>query len=83
MSALISIEQAKQLVAYLEAGQDDEANKLIAKVQTPINTELFEEIGKLTRQLHDSLMNFQIDTRLNDLATADIPDAKSLSRVSI
>ena len=61
MSALISIDQAKQLVAYLEAGQDDEANKLIAKVQTPINTELFEEIGKLTRQLHDSLMNFQID----------------------
>ncbi|QOL27108.1 protein phosphatase CheZ [Thalassotalea sp. LPB0316] len=76
MSALISLEQAKQLVAYLEAGQNDEADKLIADVQTPINTELFEEIGKLTRQLHDSLMNFQIDTRLNDLATADIPDAK-------
>ncbi len=76
MSALISLEQAKELVAYLEAGQNDEADKLIAEVQTPINTELFAEIGKLTRQLHDSLMNFQIDTRLNDLATADIPDAK-------
>ena len=30
MSALISLEQAKELVALLEAGQNDEADKLIA-----------------------------------------------------
>ena len=72
----ISLEQAKLLVEYIESGQQAKANELIAEIQNPINSELFEEIGKLTRQLHDSLNNFQIDERLNDLATADIPDAK-------
>ena len=72
----VSLEQAKQLVEYLETGQQDKADELISVIQNPINTELFAEIGKLTRQLHDSLMNFQLDSRLNDLATADIPDAK-------
>ena len=74
--ANVSLEQAKQLVEWLETGQQDKANELIAEIQNPINSELFAEIGKLTRQLHDSLMNFQLDSRLNDLATADIPDAK-------
>ena len=64
------------LVEYLETDQQDKADELIAEIQNPINSELFAEIGKLTRQLHDSLMNFQLDSRLNDLATADIPDAK-------
>ena len=72
----VSLEQAKLLVEYLETDQQEKANELIAEIQNPINSELFAEIGKLTRQLHDSLMNFQLDSRLNDLATADIPDAK-------
>ncbi|PCI56605.1 MAG: protein phosphatase [Gammaproteobacteria bacterium] len=72
----VSLEQAKSLVELLETDQQDEADALIAKIQNPINSELFAEIGKLTRQLHDSLANFQLDSRLSDLATADIPDAK-------
>ncbi|WP_085298099.1 protein phosphatase CheZ [Cognaticolwellia mytili] len=75
-SVHISLEQAKLLVEYLESDQQEKADELIAEIQSPINTELFAEIGKLTRQLHDSLNNFQVDSRLNDLATADIPDAK-------
>ncbi|WP_076416939.1 protein phosphatase CheZ [Colwellia sp. UCD-KL20] len=72
----ISLEQAKLLVEYLESDQQDKADELVADIQNPINTELFAEIGKLTRQLHDSLNNFQVDSRLTDLAKADIPDAK-------
>jgi len=72
----ISLEQAKSLVEFLENDQQDSADTLLAEIQNPINSELFAEIGKLTRQLHDSLNNFQIDSRLSDLATADIPDAK-------
>ena len=75
-SVHVSLEEAKLLVEYLESGQQDKADELIAEIQNPINSELFAEIGKLTRQLHDSLNNFQLDSRLNDLATADIPDAK-------
>ncbi|MFD2168171.1 protein phosphatase CheZ [Thalassotalea euphylliae] len=72
----ITLEQAKSLVEFLENGQQDKADELLAEIQNPINSELFAEIGKLTRQLHDSMMNFQLDSRLNDLANADIPDAK-------
>lgn len=76
MVGRISLEQAKSLVEFIETGQQDKADELIAKIQNPLNSELFAEIGKLTRQLHDSLTNFNIDSRLSDLATADIPDAK-------
>jgi chemotaxis protein CheZ len=76
MTGQISLEQAKSLVLFLESGQQAAADAVIAEIQNPINSELFAEIGKLTRQLHDSLTNFQLDSRLNDLATADIPDAK-------
>jgi chemotaxis protein CheZ len=72
----VSLEQAKSLVEFLETGQQDKADALVAEIQNPINSELFAEIGKLTRQLHDSMNNFKLEPRLNDLATADIPDAK-------
>lgn len=76
MVGRISLEQAKLLVEFIETDQQEKADELIAKIQNPLNSELFAEIGKLTRQLHDSLTNFNIDSRLSDLATADIPDAK-------
>lgn len=37
---------------------------------------LFVEIGKLTRDLHEALNSFQFDSRIADLAAQDIPDAK-------
>lgn len=76
MIGRVSLEQAKSLVEFLETDQQEKADALVAEIQNPINSELFAEIGKLTRQLHDSLTNFQLDSRLSDLATADIPDAK-------
>lgn len=72
----ITLEQAKQLVTYLEAGDTDKVDILLTDIQSPLQSELFAEIGKLTRQLHNSMSNFQIDSRINDLANADIPDAK-------
>jgi chemotaxis protein CheZ len=72
----ISLEQAKLLVELLEANKQLEANQLIDEIQNSSYSELFAEIGKLTRQLHESMSNFQLDSRINDLATAEIPDAK-------
>jgi len=76
MIGRVSLEQARSLVEFLETDQQEKADALVAEIQNPINSELFAEIGKLTRQLHDSLTNFNLDSRLNDLATAEIPDAK-------
>jgi chemotaxis protein CheZ len=76
LSGHISLEQAKLLVKCLENNEQEQADNIIAEIQNPTNSELFASIGRLTRQLHDSLVSFQLDSRLNDLATADIPDAK-------
>ena len=72
----ISLQEAKELVAALEAGDNDTANQIVMGVVNPDQKELFAEIGKLTRQLHDSLINFQLDPKIANLATDDIPDAK-------
>jgi chemotaxis protein CheZ len=72
----ISLEDAKALVSALEAGDNESANLILSGVTSPENKELFAEVGKLTRQLHDSLTNFQLDPKIANLATDDIPDAK-------
>lgn len=73
---VISLEQARELVQLLEMGEHDSANQLVQQLAVPGSSELFAEVGKLTRQLHDSLKNFQIDPSLNNLLEEDIPDAK-------
>ncbi|WP_026375582.1 protein phosphatase CheZ [Aestuariibacter salexigens] len=73
----ISLEEARQLVECLEAGDNDGAKAIMDAVAMKESVELFAEVGKLTRQLHDSLNSFQLDSRITDLATEDIPDAQS------
>jgi chemotaxis protein CheZ len=73
---LISLEQARELVQLLEFGETESANQLVQQLAVPGSSELFAEVGKLTRQLHDSLKSFQIDPSLSSLLEDDIPDAK-------
>ncbi|WP_414830161.1 protein phosphatase CheZ [Alteromonas sp. H39] len=73
----ITLEEAKQLVAYLESGDNDSANAILEAVSMKESVELFAEVGKLTRQLHDALNNFQLDERIAGLANEDIPDAQT------
>ena len=72
----ITLEQAKQLVAFLENGEQQQAQELLQQVTAIEQDELFGEVGKLTRQLHDSLKNFQLDTTIFAFTTESIPDAK-------
>lgn len=73
----ISLDEARQLVAYLEAGDNASAKAIFEAASMKESIELFEEVGKLTRQLHDALNNFQLDERIANLANDDIPDAQS------
>lgn len=72
----INLEQAKQLVAYLENGEQFQAQALLKQITLVDHDEIFGEVGKLTRQLHDSLQSFQLDTKLFALTNESIPDAK-------
>ena len=76
-SVSITLEEAKKLVAYLEEGDNASANAVLEAVSMRESIELFAEVGKLTRQLHDSLNNFQIDERIKNLTVDDIPDAQT------
>ncbi|GAA4874564.1 protein phosphatase CheZ [Ferrimonas pelagia] len=75
-AALISLEDAQALVQMLEQGQTEAANLLIRQANVDTNQHLFDEVGKLTRQLHDALRDFQLDDRIAELANQEIPDAK-------
>jgi chemotaxis protein CheZ len=75
-SGLISLEQAQLLVELLGCGEQAQADEMIRDIAQPIQKELFDEVGKLTRQLHSALKDFQVDDRLIELASNDIPDAK-------
>lgn len=74
---LISLEQAKLLVKHLENNEVEAANDLISEVSVEQSAELFSEVGKLTRQLHDSITNFTIDDKITSLTQDKLPDATS------
>lgn len=76
-SSPISLEDARQLVTFLEQGDNEAARALLEASKIQDSMELFAEVGKLTRQLHDSMNSFNIDARIVDLANEDIPDAQS------
>ena len=73
---MISLEQAKQLVNILEEGQQHEADLLVKDILEKTSNPMFQEIGALTRDLHESIKHFSVDDRMNTLANDDIPDAR-------
>ena len=76
-TAPISLEDAKALVALIESGDNQGARDIIDSAGAQSSVELFAEVGKLTRQLHDSMNNFQLDPRIANMANEDIPDART------
>ncbi|MDH5359900.1 MAG: protein phosphatase CheZ [Gammaproteobacteria bacterium] len=74
------LELAKSLVEKLEAGANEDAHGLLDELTKVRESLLYQEIGKLTRELHNSLTSFHVDTHISDLAEKDIPDARERLR---
>ena len=71
------LEKARALVASLEAGNEGEADHLIDSLTLGSGKdELFIEVGRLTRELHEAINGFLLDARINDMTNVEIPDAK-------
>ncbi|MGA7800592.1 MAG: protein phosphatase CheZ [Gammaproteobacteria bacterium] len=70
------IAQARQLVTELEAGNEAGASSLLDRLTRSRDDGLFQELGKLTRDLHEALNSFHVDSRVSALAQTDIPDAQ-------
>lgn len=71
-----TIDYARQLIAALESGDETTSRSLIDQLADIRESELFQEIGKLTRELHNAIVNFEVDPKLATIASTEIPDAK-------
>lgn len=70
------VTRLNELNAALNTGEDDRANHLIGELTTLRESSLFVELGKLTREIHESLNAFSDDERVVELTEEEIPDAK-------
>lgn len=73
---MISLEQAKELVVLLEEGKQVEANEKVLSIYQSAENPMLQEVGSLTRDLHDALGQFKFDPRMNEIANEEIPDAR-------
>ena len=67
---------AQQLLEYVDAGDADAAQGVIDDLTHLRETELFRELGTLTRDLHEAIKAFNYDERLADITSHEIPDAR-------
>ncbi|MDH5181368.1 MAG: protein phosphatase CheZ, partial [Gammaproteobacteria bacterium] len=78
-----NIARAKDLLACMERGDEQGAREVLEELARIRETELYQEMGKLTRELHDSISAFGMDNEIINLAKDDIPDARSRLRYVI
>ncbi len=71
-----NITKVKDLLALMEAGELEKAQDSLDELADIRENEMYQEIGKLTRELHDSINTFGLDDRLADIAEDEIPDAR-------
>ncbi|MDD2055496.1 protein phosphatase CheZ [Pseudomonas putida] len=65
---------AHQLVDSLEKGKFGDAVQLIHELNQTRDRGLYQEVGKLTRELHSAIVNFQIDPHM--------PQAEEVSQIT-
>lgn len=67
---------ARQLIEAVEQGRGDEAQRTVDELTRLRETELFRELGVLTRDLHEAMKTFRVDARIGEIAGTEIPDAR-------
>ena len=70
------IKRAKELVVSAESGNDEEVRLILDELAVMKETSLFQELGKLTRDVHETFKAFRTDSRITELADGDMADAK-------
>ncbi len=64
------------LSSAIESGNKERADELVSELTTLRESYLFQQLGMLTREIHDTINSFANDDRIAELAQEDIPDAK-------
>jgi chemotaxis protein CheZ len=70
------LDAARALISAIETNNEVEKKVQLTAITQIQQNDLFHEVGKLTRELHDALNNFNVDSRLVDLTEKDMPDTR-------
>lgn len=72
------LELARRLVEELEADQEEQVLETLhelARETAFLDDSLFQEVGRLTRELHEAIKDFALDEAIAELVQVDMPDA--------
>lgn len=72
-------QQAEHLMSKVQAGDFAEALKLVAQLNETRDRGLYREVGRLTRSLHEALVNFHIDAGNNPRQQAELSQISDAS----
>jgi len=70
------LEAARALVLALESDNDDQVQSQLQLLTQSQENDLFNEVGKLTRELHEAMSNFNLDDSLVHLTENDMPNTR-------
>jgi len=69
-------QRLQAMLQALDAGNEESFNQELDALTHIREKELFVEVGKLTRELHEALKGFRMDFRLAELTEKEMPDAR-------
>jgi chemotaxis protein CheZ len=67
---------AERLLSEMRSGNEEQAVKTLDELVKAREVSLFQELGKLTREFHDALNSFRIDSHIAQITETEIPDAR-------
>lgn len=70
------IDRVRTLAQTIEAGDSKEAARLLDELTSLREKTLFQELGRLTREFHEALQSFRLDSRIATLTSQEFPDAR-------
>ena len=74
------LERAEEMVRAMQQGNNEQVANLLDYISTARESGLYNEVGKMARQLHDAMDTFCQETRIDELAEDEIPDARARLR---
>ena len=70
------IERVRTLAQTIEAGNEEEAARQLDELTSLREKTLFNDLGRLTREFHEALQSFRLDSRIASIAEQEFPDAR-------
>lgn len=67
--------KARKLLEAIEQDHDETEQDILEELTSIRESQLFQNVGKITREVHDALRMFEADTELAGIAVNEMPDA--------